>query len=200
MEPLAFPRAAPPPAEAAPAVVPLALPMNPPPPAPTLAALFEAEESGLLRFALGLTGRRAVAEELVQEAFLRLHALGAQVENPRAWLYQSVRNLALNHLRDHRRESPLAGTAEADTTPADTDLPPEELGRMEALGLVRMLLAEMPPEDRRLLLMKYSTELKYKEISEQTGLSVGHVGYKLHHLLKTLAESLRRAGVEGSTG
>ena len=198
MEPLAFPRAAPPPAEAVSTVVPLDLPMNPPPPAPTLAALFEAEESGLLRFALGLTGRRAVAEELVQEAFLRLHALGSQVENPRAWLYQSVRNLALNHLRDHRRESPLAGAAAA--TPADVDLAPEELGRMEALGLVRMLLAEMPPEDRRLLLMKYATDLRYKEISEQTGLSVGHVGYKLHHLLKTLAESLRRAGVEGSTG
>jgi RNA polymerase sigma factor (sigma-70 family) len=198
MEPLAFPRAAPPPAEAAPAVVPLVLPMNPHPPAPSLAALFEAEESGLLRFAIGLTGRRSVAEELVQETFLRLHALGEEVSNPRAWLYQCVRNLALNHLRDHRRETPL--TAAAHTAPAEAELAPEELGRLEAVGLVRLLLAEMAPEDRRLILMKYSAELKYSEISEQTGLSVGHVGYRLHHLLKTLADALRRAGIEGSSG
>ena len=42
---------------------------------PSLAAFFEAEESALLGFAIGLVGRRSVAEELVQEAFLRLHQL-----------------------------------------------------------------------------------------------------------------------------
>ena len=52
----------------------------------TLTALFEAEEGPLLQFAYGLVGRRSVAEELVQEACLRLHPLWAEVENPRAWL------------------------------------------------------------------------------------------------------------------
>src|SRR5215212_1457352 len=73
----------------------------------TLAALFESEESGLLRFAIGLVGQRMVAEELVQETFLRLHKVWEQVENPRGWLYRSLRNLALNHLRDHARETEL---------------------------------------------------------------------------------------------
>jgi RNA polymerase sigma-70 factor (ECF subfamily) len=204
MEPLAFARIRPQPAEAASAVVPVALTMNAPAvPTPTLAALFEAEESALLRFALGLTGRRAVAEELVQEAFLRLHQVWGQIENPRAWLFQSVRNLALNHQRDHRRESPLPSPADGtglENAPDPAGPAPAELGRMEAVGLVRMLLAEMPAEDRRLVLLKYATELKYQEISEQTGLSVGHVGYKLHHLLKGLADALRRAGIEGSEG
>src|SRR5687768_9460098 len=71
----------------------------------TLAGLFESEESGLLRFAIGLVGRRMVAEDLVQETFLRLHKVWEQVENPRGWLYRSLRNLALNHLRDHARET-----------------------------------------------------------------------------------------------
>jgi len=71
----------------------------------TLAGLFEREESAVLGFAIGLVGRRAVAEELVQEAFLRLHQIWDQVDNPRAWLYRSLRNLALNHLRDHARET-----------------------------------------------------------------------------------------------
>jgi len=163
---------------------------------PTLAALFEAEESGLLRFAIGLVGRPSVAEELVQETFLRLHQLWAQVENPRAWLYRSLRNLALNHLRDHRRETELVD----DAAPSEANLPAEDLGRMEAIGTVRLLLTELPEEDRELVRLKYQHNLKYHEISQRTGMSVGNVGYKLHPLLKGLAAALRRSGIEGSDG
>ena len=163
----------------------------------TLAALFEIEESALLGFAIGLVGRRSVAEELVQEAFLRLHELWHEVDNPRAWLYRSIRNLALNHLRDHRFET--ADHCEEEK-PGNETPPDEALGRMEAVGMVRMLIAEMPEEERELIRLKYHEDLKYHEISKRTGLSVGNVGYKLHHLLKNLADALRHAGVEGSQG
>lgn len=175
-------------------LVPIVLPMKME--EPTLIALFESEESGLLAFAVGLVKQRWVAEELVQDAFLRLHELWGQVENPRAWLYRSVRNMALNHLRDHRRETPLEGAEET----VCESRPDEELGRMEAIGMVRLLLASMPPEDQDLIRMKYHENLKYGEISERTGLGVGNVGYKLHHLLKGLADALRHAGIEGSLG
>ncbi len=172
-----------------------AFPMSAPP--TTLTRLFETEEGPLLHFALGLVGRRSVAEELVQEAFLRLHPLWGDVENPRAWLYRSLRNLALNHLRDHRRETVL----EDDAAPAhEAELPVEEMGRREAVGLVRMLLAELSEEERDLIRLKYQENLKYQEIGRRTGLNAGHVGYKLHHLLKGLADSLRHAGIEGSRG
>ena len=163
---------------------------------PTLIALFESEESPLLGFAMGLVRRRSVAEELVQDAFLKLHEVWGQVENPRGWLYRSVRNLALNHLRDHRRETVLDGTEDV----AAEGGPDEELGRMEAIGMVRLLLAGMPPEDQELIRMKYHEDLKYVEISRRTGLGVGNVGYKLHHLLRGLADALRHAGIEGSRG
>lgn len=163
---------------------------------PTLAALFESEESGLLRFAMGLVGRRSVAEELVQETFLRLHQVRDEVENPRGWLYRSLRNLALNHLRDQRPEAEL----KEETAPAEDKLAPEVLGQYEAVGMVRLLLSEMPEEDRKLVHFKYHDDLKYQEISKKTGLSVSNVGYRLHHVLKGLAESLRRAGIEGSQG
>jgi RNA polymerase sigma-70 factor (ECF subfamily) len=48
--------------------------------------------------------------------------------------------------------------------------------------------------------MKYHEDLKYGEISRRTGLGVGNVGYKLHHLLRGLADALRHAGIEGSRG
>ena len=66
--------------------------------------------------------------------------------------------------------------------------------------MVRLLLAEMPPEDRTLIQLKYHDGLRYREISKRTGLSVGNVGYRLHHVLKGLADSLRHAGIEGSQG
>ena len=176
-------------------VVPL--PVDTKPERPSLAALFVAEEPGLLRYAVGLVGRRSVAEELVQETFLRLHPIFAEVENPRAWLYRSLRNLALNHLRDRKPESEL----HEETAPRpEATLPAEQLGRDEAIGTVRLLLAEMAPEDRDLVQLKYLENLKYQEISRRTGLSVGNVGYRLHHLLKGLADSLRRAGIDGSRG
>ena len=167
-------------------------------PASTLAGLFETEEGPLLHFALGLVGQRMVAEELVQEAFLRLHPLWAEVENPRAWLYRCIRNLALNHLRDHCRETGMDGVGE--TVAGTSELPVEDMGRREAVGLVRLFLAELPPEDRDLIHLKYHEDLKYHEIAGRTGLQTGTVGYKLHHLLKKLADALKHAGIEGSRG
>jgi RNA polymerase sigma factor (sigma-70 family) len=165
---------------------------------PTLRQIFEAEESPLLRFAHGMVGRRECAEDLVQEAFLRLHAHWDEVANPKAWLFRSVRNLALNYLRDHKRETLVEETPEWDAAAGHDDH--DSVGRLEAAGAVRLLLAELRDDDRALLLLKYHEDLKYDQISERTGLSVGNVGYKLHHLLKSLGESLRRMGIESAQG
>jgi len=158
----------------------------------TLREVFEAEEGPLLRFAVGLVGQRENAEDLVQEAFIKLHAHWDEVANPRAWLYRTLRNLALNHLRKHKRELVTERVPEAG---GGRD-PESELARLEASGAVRMLVAELREEDRTLIRLKYHEGMKYKQISEATGLSVGNVGYKLHHLLKGLADGLRRLGVE----
>ncbi|HOK77925.1 MAG TPA: sigma-70 family RNA polymerase sigma factor, partial [Verrucomicrobiota bacterium] len=48
---------------------------------------------------------------------------------------------------------------------------------------------------RELIMLKFYDGLSYKEISARTGLSVGHVGYLLHHALKKLTADLVRAGL-----
>jgi RNA polymerase sigma factor (sigma-70 family) len=161
-----------------------------------LATLYESEESPLLYYAIGIVRRRIVAEEIVQEAFLRLQKVEEQVENPRGWLYRSVRNLALNHLRDSREETNL----DPEVTLAEENLPSDVLARSEAIGTVRMLLAEMPEDDRALIKLKYNDDLKYQEISKRTGMTVGNVGFRLHHVLKGLLDGLQRAGIDGSQG
>ena len=192
MEPLAFTSVLAP----SPAIPLVSLPAAMKPKPPSIGAVFESEESGLLRYALGLVGRRTVAEELVQEIFLRLHQNWDEVENPRSWLYRGLRNLALNHLRDRKPATEL----KEDTIATEESPPAEVLGRHEAIGMMRLLLAEIPDDDRNLIRLKYNDDLKYQEISRRTGLSVGNVGYRLHHVLKRLAEGLRHAGIEGSQG
>ncbi|HEX7262195.1 MAG TPA: sigma factor [Luteolibacter sp.] len=68
---------------------------------PSFREVFAAEESPLLRYAHGLVGQRETAEDLVQDAFLKLHAHWDEVIHPRAWLFRCIRNLALSHIRDH---------------------------------------------------------------------------------------------------
>mgnify|MGYP001827038629 FL=1 len=162
---------------------------------PSLAEVFEAEESPLLRYAFGLVGRRAVAEDLVQDAFLRLHEQWDEVRQPRAWLFRCVRNRAYNHIRDHKRET-LTDDTERDQD-EQREAPDETLGRLEAAGTIHLLLGELDQRDRELVHLKYFEGLKYSHISERTGMSVGNVGYRLHHILKSLADGLRKAGVEG---
>jgi len=154
--------------------------------------VFENEEPTLVRYAYGLLGRRELAEEVVQDAFLKLHGHWSEVENPRAWLFRCVRNLSLNLLRKNQRElldESLEGAQ------AMRDRPDEELDRIESIGLVQTLIAEMSERDQMLLKLKYFQGLKYEQIAQRLEMSVGHVGYRLHHLLKDLGERLKRSGM-----
>jgi RNA polymerase sigma-70 factor (ECF subfamily) len=163
----------------------------------TLRQVFDAEESVLLRYAHGLVGQRETAEDIVQDAFLKLHAHWEEVTHPRAWLFRCTRNLALSHIRDHKRETPMDTGREWESASPD---PEQALGKLEAIGTLQLLIAELHEDDRALISLKYHDGLKYDQISQRTGLSVGNVGYKLHHALKNLADSLRRLGVESPEG
>lgn len=163
----------------------------------TLRQVFEAEESGLLRYAFSLTGRRAVAEEIVQDVFLQLHANWTKVDSPKSWLARCVRNQAFSYLRQYRREVLKTVDDEPPYTYSDDKAPEEMLLHMEATGVLRQVLLEMDDSDRELIQLKYFENLKYRDISQRTGLSVGNVGYRLHHILKGLAARLQRLGIDG---
>lgn len=175
-------------------VIPLHRPMEV---KPSLRQVFDAEESPLLRYAHSMVGQRETAEDLVQDAFLKLHAHWEEVTHPRAWLFRCIRNLALSHIRDHKRETHLEPGREWESPTPD---PEKALGKLEAIGTLQLLVAELQEDDRALLSLKYIDGLKYDQISQRTGLSVGNVGYKLHHALRNLADSLRSLGVESAEG
>src|ERR1051325_3953115 len=144
--------------------------------------LFAALESPLLNYALRLIGERNLAEDIVQEAFMKLHAQFERVREPRHWLYRTVHNLALNHRRDSGKiislDSKVAESERHDATDPQP-LPDEQIARLEGIGLVRLGMEALDERSREVLRLKFTENLSYKEISVRTGLKIGHVGYLL---------------------
>ena len=161
--------------------------------------LFSALESPLLSYALRLLGDRALAEDTVQEAFMKLHAQFSEVREPRRWLYRTVHNLALNHRRRSDKVVPLPQSGDDASRTVETvdpePLPDEQIVRWEGIGLVRLSLATLDERSREVVRLKFSEDMSYQEISERTGLSPSHVGYLLHHALKAIATELARTGL-----
>src|SRR5467141_501802 len=85
-----------------------------PPGCETIEELFAALESPLLSYALRLVGQLSVAEDMVQEAFMKLHAQFEEIKEPRRWLYRTVHNQALNHRRQTDKIVPLNPQGEGD--------------------------------------------------------------------------------------
>ena len=162
----------------------------------TLQSLFDSEETPLLRYAFSLVGRRVVSEEIVQEVFLQLHAHWEEVDAPKAWVYRCVRNRAFKYLRDHRREVLSEDDASLQASIDDEEPPEASLVHMEAIGALRQMLEHLDESDRQLVKLKYFDDLKYRDISSRTGLNIGNVGYRLHHILKELAARLRKLGFD----
>jgi RNA polymerase sigma factor (sigma-70 family) len=176
----------------------------------SIEALFLALESPLLHHALRLLGALAPAEEVVQEAFMKLHQHFETVQEPRRWLYRTVHNLALNHHRHQQRHPtiPLQPERSTHSSPSTTEsesaelewssselLPDAAIVHQEDLGIVRLTVAALDPRSRELIQLKFEENLSYKEISHRTGLSTGHVGYLLHHALKSIADELSKNGI-----
>jgi RNA polymerase sigma factor (sigma-70 family) len=165
----------------------------------TIEQLFATLESPLLHYALRLTGERAAAEDLVQEAFMKLHAMMDDVREPKNWLYRTVHNMALNQRRKSARTVPMDSQTQGEASapePADPQpLPDEQIARMEGIGLVRLSLTALDERSREVVRLKFHEDLSYAEIGQRTGLKPGHVGYLLHHALKTITAELARTGV-----
>ncbi len=166
----------------------------------TTEQVFAALESPLLGYARRLLGDFAQAEDIVQEAFMKLHAQFQKVLAPQPWLYRTVHNLAVDHQRRankivsldaQERDDGSAPNDQADSQP----LPDEQIARWEGIGLVRLVLETLDARSREIIRLRFNEDLSYKEISGRTGLTVGHVGYLLHHALKAMAVELEKTEV-----
>src|SRR5947208_1851486 len=107
----------------------------------SIESLYAAHESSLLAYAQSLVKQNEAAQDIVQEAFMRLHADFDSVRQPQAWLYRTVHNLAVNQLRAGRKIVPLVAEESNQVELCDPKpLPDEYLAKMEAIGQTRLSL------------------------------------------------------------
>lgn len=174
--------------------------LHPKPSAPTtittpLEALFEALEGPLLLHARQLTGDSAIAEDLVQEAFLRLRRQRKKVLMPKVWLYRTIDKLAMDHEREKAEKSARRDTegvpvgAEYEIADALSD---DVIAHHERSGLTWLLIQDLNPLQREVLQLRLEENLTYSAIAERLGLSVTHVGVLLHYSIGGLAEEFAK--------
>jgi RNA polymerase sigma factor (sigma-70 family) len=165
----------------------------------TIEQVFAALESPLLVYARRLLGNRSVAEDIVQDAFMKLHMQFKEIRAPQPWLYRAVHNLAVDHQR-RAGKIVLMGDSEKEDAPAldpadSQPMPDEQIARWESIGLVRLVLETLDERSREIIRLRFNEDLSYKEVADRMGLTIGHVGYLLHHALKAMAVELEKTEV-----
>jgi RNA polymerase sigma-70 factor (ECF subfamily) len=119
----------------------------------------------MVSIAYRMVGSVTEAEDLVQEAFLRLHQAG-DVDNPRAWLATVTTRLAIDHLRSARvRREAYPGTWLPE--PVLADPAPDAAARSETLSVaVLVLLESLSPVERAVFVLREAFDFGYDEIAE----------------------------------
>lgn len=139
--------------------------------------LFLSERSELLGYASRIIGDRAQAEDVLQEAWLRLRATESDrwLEEPAGYLRRIVRNLALDGQRRRGLETRIfAENADREISTVSSNAPTAEsalISRGE-LGIVSSVLAEMPERMRIAVEMHRVEGATLKEIAAHLGCSV----------------------------
>ncbi len=163
--------------------------------------LMRANSAAVYRHALRMVGNTADAEDLTQEAFIRLHRSLAGFRGEArvaTWLYRTVSRLAIDQLRREKlkRTFFIGGRKEDQDDPLEqvADQSPSAqqllLQREQQQELLR-LLQKLSPRQRAVFSLRHFEEMALKEIAEVLGLELGTVKAHLHRAVSLLRGELK---------
>jgi RNA polymerase sigma-70 factor (ECF subfamily) len=145
----------------------------------------------LVRSAESIVRSRAVAEELVQDVMLELwrrrEAL-AKESSPQAYLFQSTRNRALNHIRHERVERKSEPELMRQTEMSASA--PSQLVEEEIEVALKAAVSELPDRCREVFELSRTHGLKYAEIATVLGISIKTVEAQMGKALRSLRVKL----------
>jgi RNA polymerase sigma factor (sigma-70 family) len=153
--------------------------------------LYAAEAQGLFAFLAYRTGDRALAEDLLADAFERALRSRGRFDRRRGsqktWLYA----IALNLLRDHARRAAAEGRAlERVAPPApEGDDRLEQLDRRDAL---QRALVALSTEEREAIALRFGADLSVPEMARVLGEPLTTVEGRVYRALRKLRERLER--------
>lgn len=156
---------------------------------------------GAYNLARFLTHDPALAEDVVQDAFLRAYKAFPQYRgaSAKAWLYAIVRNCCWTALKMEQgigcatiRESSLSPHQARNLAdiPDDRPTPDIELDRAREAEALRRMIEGLPEPFREALILREMEELSYKEIAMITGVAIGTVMSRLARARMMLGELL----------
>lgn len=148
-----------------------------------------------------LTNDASVAEDIVQDAFLRgFKAFDTYRDgSPRAWLFAILRNCWRDRVAERARHDRMIlsdeelSEAQASAVAAssdDGDTPEESLARAREIDVVRGVIASLPEPFRETLVLREMEEMSYREIAAVTGVPIGTVMSRLARAREMAAKLL----------
>jgi RNA polymerase sigma-70 factor, ECF subfamily len=155
--------------------------------------LFDQFRDPLLRYALSFGIPVHDAEEVTQDVFLALFRhlqLGRSRKNLRGWIFRVTHNLALKHRlanqnsRDKMESSETIAERQSDPSPN----PEEHLSSAQRRRLLLAVVEALPESDRNCLRLR-AEGLRYREIAEVLGISLGSVSISLTRSIARLVRA-----------
>ena len=163
------------------------------------ASLVETYQTAIYNLCYRMLGDSGEAEDAAQEAFLRAYNQLSTYDPARSfktWLF----SIASHHCIDRLRKRRLTWLSlEDENLPPHPALqeptagPEEQSVRREQHHAVQGLLAELAPEDRNVIVMRYWYDLSYEEIATATRSTVSAVKSRLHRARGAVADMLKQA-------
>jgi RNA polymerase sigma-70 factor (ECF subfamily) len=142
-------------------------------------------QGALYRHLLRLAGSREQAEDLCQEAFIKLYRALPGFERGRT-VAPLLFKIATNLWRDGRPDPlEMAGLGNPDSPDPSRRVADQVVLRLEHEA-IRQALQRLRSEYREVLSLRYDQGLSYREIAEVTGVSVGTVGTRLRRAVDAL--------------
>lgn len=164
--------------------------------------LFESHKDRVYSIALRYAGDSAAAMDIAQETFLKLLSSIQQFRGDssfESWLYRLVVNSCLDYHRRRRRFLPMVDEA-LDMFRAPRESALHDLLREEQEERVQQVVAQLPAEQRMVVVLRYTEGLSYEEIADLLGCRRGTVASRLNRAHKALERRLShlRAARQGT--
>jgi RNA polymerase sigma-70 factor (ECF subfamily) len=162
-------------------------------------ALFELHKDKVYSIALRYSGEPASAMDIAQDVFLKVFSAIQSFRGDasfESWLYRLVVNRCFDQKRKLRRLMPLVDEfLYALRAPDESAL--DTVMRSELSERVQSVVAGLPPEQRMMIVLRYTQSLTYDEIGEILGCSAGTVASRLNRVHKVLERRLGGKNVRG---
>ncbi len=165
----------------------------------SFAALLNKHRQPVVHFLCRMVQNQAVAEELAQEVFLRVYRSRSSYE-PSArfttWLFRIATHMALNALRDGRKErgqeslDDVSGELPGRQIPDGRPTVEQSMAAGDRLGEVRRAVAALPGKQRAAVLMHKYGEMEYSQIAKALNCSESAVKSLLFRAYETLRARL----------